>query len=158
MDWTELKQKIYYCDGSLRDIYILQTSNEDDKKWTDYVNKNYLIQWFNGIKQTNENIIDFEVVKGYLNGKHDLCSSASIFIDKIQINNHFFSDKEIENDIDPRDINNIQDHEKIIKYMSELSNLLDKTVILTPESEQETILIKVTKNKIEYLDNFECKN
>lgn len=147
MDWTELKQKIYYCDGSLRDIYILQTSNEDDKKWTDYVNKNYLIQWFNGIKQTNENIIDFEVVKGYLNGKHDLCSSASIFIDKIQTNNHFFSDKEIENDIDPRDINNIQDHEKIIKYMSELSNLLDKTVILTPESEQETILIKVTKTK-----------
>lgn len=151
MNWTELKQKIYYRDGSLRDIYILQTSNEDDKKWTDYVNKNYFIQWFNGIKQTNENIIDFEVVEGYLNRKHDLCSSASVFIDKIQINNHFFSDKEIENDIDPRNVNNIQDHEKIIKYMSELSNLLDKTVILTPENEQETILIKVMKNKIEYL-------
>jgi len=29
-----------------------------------------------------------------------LCSTAKIFIDNIQINAHFFDDKELENDID----------------------------------------------------------
>lgn len=151
MNWTELKKEIYYSDGSLRDIYILQTNFEDNEKWVDLVNQLYLIKWFNGLTQTNENKIDFKVVRGYLIGEHDFCSNASVFIDKIQINNHFFIESEIENDISPKEINSIEDHEKIIKYMTDISILLDKPVILTPETEQENILIRVTKNNVEYL-------
>lgn len=71
------------------------------------------------------------------------------FIDEIQINNHFFIENEIENDISPKEINSIQDHEKIINYMINISSLLNKPIILTPENEQETILIKVTGNIVE---------
>jgi len=148
MNWIELKDKIYYCDGSLRDIYVLQTNIEDNKKWTDFVNENYTVKWFNGLAQTDERKIDFEVIKGYFNGEHKLCSSASIFIDKIQINNHFFIDTEIENDISPKEIKSIDDHNKLIRYMTELSKVLDKKVILTPENEVETILISVNKDEI----------
>lgn len=151
MNWTEIKKEIYYCDGSLRDIYVLQTSFEENEKWVNLVNELYNVKWFNGLAKTDEQKINFEVVGGYLKGEHDLCSSASVFIDKIQINNHFFLDNEIENDISPKEINTIQDHEKIIKYMTDISILLDKPVILTPENEQKTVLILVTKNKIEYL-------
>ena len=98
--------------------------------------------------QTDERKIDFEVIKGYFNGEHKLCSSASIFIDKIQINNHFFIDTEIENDISPKEIKSIDDHNKLIRYMTELSKVLDKKVILTPENEVETILISVNKDEI----------
>ena len=127
MDFQELKDKIYYSDGSLRDIYVLQTNMEDNKKWVDFVNEHYIVKWFNGLTQTDETKIDF----------------------KIQINNHFFIDTEIENDISPKEINSLQDHERVIGYMISLSKALDKQIILTPENEQGTILIKVTNDNVE---------
>lgn len=39
----------------------------------------------------------------------------------------------MENYISPKEINCIEDHKKIIKYMSEISVVLEKPVILTPE-------------------------
>ena len=151
MNWEKLKDKIYYRDGSLRDIYVLKTNMEDNKKWADFVNEHHIVKWFNGLTQTDEAKIDFEVIKGYLKRDHDLCSSASVFIDKIQINNHFFIDTEIENDISPKEINSLQDHERIINYMISISKVLDKPIILTPESEQETVLIKVTNDVVELI-------
>lgn len=151
MNWAELKNKIYYCDGSLRDIYVLETNIDDNKQWTEFVNNVYKINWFNGLTQTYERQIDFGVVRGYLNREHDLCSRASIFVDKIQVNNHFFTDTRIENDISPTEINSIQDHEKIISYMVNISKALNKTIILTPENEPEAILIKVTNGFVELI-------
>ncbi|RKG36603.1 hypothetical protein, partial [Acinetobacter rongchengensis] len=73
-------------------------------------------------------------------------------VDDIQINNHFFTDTRIENDISPTEINSIQDHEKIISYMTNISKALNKTIILTPENEPETILIKVINDFVELID------
>ncbi len=41
MDFQKLKDKIYYSDGSLRDIYVHNTTKEDWQIWADFVNKNY---------------------------------------------------------------------------------------------------------------------
>ncbi len=139
------------------DIYILQTSLEDNNKWAEYVNENYRIEWFNGLTQADENKINFEVTKQFWNGNHDLCSTAKVFIDQIQINNHFFIDTEIENDIDPREINSIEDHQRVVKYMIDLSQLLDKQIILTPENDKEIVLMKVSKDGIEYSDKIAPK-
>lgn len=53
-------------------------------------------------------------MEDYLHAKHDLCSTASIFIGKIQIINHFFAENEIENDLSPNEINSFEDHKKIL--------------------------------------------
>ena len=148
MDWTVLKDKIYYWDGSWRDIYVLNTTRHDWKKWIDYVNLNYSIDCFNGKTNADEKKVDFNVIEEFWNGNLDLRSSAKILIDKIQINAHFFSDTEIENDIDPREFTSIEDHDKLIKYMSDISILLNKEVILTPENEHETALFKVDKSGV----------
>lgn len=108
MNWTDLKNKIYYWDGSWRDIYVLQTNRGDWKKWSEYVNKNYRIDWFNSKSYKDENLIDFNVIEEFWSGNRDLCSTAKIFIGKIQINAHFFDEAEMENDIDPREFNLIQ--------------------------------------------------
>jgi hypothetical protein len=150
VNWTDFKNKIYYWDGSWRDILVLQTTHADWKIWVDYVNRSYRIDWFDGKAGKDENQIDFNVIEEFWSGDHDLCSTAKVFIDKIQINAHFFDYSEMENDIDPREFNSIDDHNKLIKYMSDISILLDKEVILTPENEHETVLVKVIKNKIEY--------
>lgn len=150
MNWTDLKNKIYYWDGTWRDIYVLKANHLDWKIWVNYVNQTHRIEWFNGKVGRDENKIDFDVIKEFWNGDHNLCSTAKVFISKIQINIHFFEDTEIENDIDPREFNSIEDHNKLIEYMSDLSTLLDKEIILTPENEHETILLKVSKNNIEF--------
>jgi hypothetical protein len=113
------------------------------------VNENYRIDWYNGKTDKHENKVDFSVIEELWNGNDDFRSTANVYIGDIQINNHFFDIAEIENDIDPREFNSIEDHNKLVKYMSELSSILDKEVILTPENEQETVLMKVWKNKIE---------
>jgi hypothetical protein len=149
MNWTKLRDKIYYLDGSFRDIYILRTNRMDNQVWVNYVNENYRVDWYNGKTDKEENKVNFFVIEEFWNGNLDFCSTAKVFIDNIQINNHFFGSDEIENDIDPREFNSIEDHNKLIKYMSDLSSILDKEVILTPENEQETVLMTVWKNKIE---------
>jgi hypothetical protein len=153
MNWTDLKNTIYYWDGSWRDIYVHGTNMTDWKKWTDYVNANYKVDWFNGKTNKNEARIDFSVIEEYWNGNHDFCSTAKVLMDTIQINAHFFVDKKLENDIDPREFNSIDDHNKLLKFMTDLSILLDKQVILTPENDPETILIKVDRNKTEFAVN-----
>ena len=155
MNWEELKEKIYYWDGSWRDIYIKNTTKADWKKWTDFVNQNYRIEWFNERTGQVETKIDFDVILEYWDGNENLCSTANVFIDKIQINAHFFISEEIENDIDPREIITIEDHYKIVNYMTELSVLLGKTVILTPENEpmistpeNSAVLLEVQGDKL----------
>lgn len=143
--WDELKDQIYYWDGSWRDLYILNTNKEDWIKWIKYVNQHYIVNWYNGKTGIEENQINYDVIKEYFDREHDLCSTAKIFIDKIQINCHFFSESEIENDIDPREINSLKDHEHVLKYMTDLSTILNKEVILTPESEPEVILMNVNE-------------
>ncbi len=155
MNWTELKKAIYCWDGSWRDIYVLGTTAEDWKKWIEYVNKNYKIDWYNGKTNKDEIKIDFNVILEYWNGNHDLCPTAKVFINRIQANAHFFDENVIENDIDPREFSTIDDHNKLIKYMIELSILLDKEIILTPENKQEIILLKVNKENIEYSNDFD---
>jgi hypothetical protein len=44
--WEKIKENIYFLDGSLRDIYKNETTENDWKKWIDYVNKNYKILKF----------------------------------------------------------------------------------------------------------------
>ena len=145
LTWNKLKNNTYYRDGSFRDLYILNTDRTDWKKWIEYVNQNYIIKWYNGKTGREENQVDYEVINEYWNGNYNLCSTANVFIDKIQINCHFFCDFEIENDIEPSEFNSIDDHKKLMKYMTDLSEILGKEIILTPENEQEIVLIRVNK-------------
>lgn len=124
--WKKLKREIYFCDGSLRDIYVQNISESDWRKWIRHVNENYKLEWFNGLAQKSENLINEQIAIDYLNRKHDLCSSVSIYLGKIQLNCHFFDSTEIENDISPNDITCFEDHQSILEYMIDVSYLLIK--------------------------------
>src|ERR1700761_2724248 len=103
MNWEELRINVYYLDGSLRDICVYHTTKDDWAKWVDYVNEFYPLEWYNGNTGYTESKIDFPVILEYWNGNLDLCSTAKIFIGKIQVNAHFFDDEEFENDISPKE-------------------------------------------------------
>ena len=149
LDWTYLKENVYFWDGSWRDIYVQNISAADWVNWTEFVNNNYRIEWHNGKTEKNEPKINFDVILQFWKGEHELCSTAKIFVDDIQINAHFFTDEEIENDIDPREFKNIEDHKNLMGYIISISKLLKRPVIITPENCPEIILIKVNGQQIE---------
>ena len=138
-NWHKIKEEIYYVDGSWRDIYVNNITENQWEKWVNYVNENYTIDW------NNRNKIDFEKIKNYWE-KGSCQNVAKIFIGHIQINCHFFSN--FENDIDPNDIKNINDHNCIINYMKNVSKILDTTIYLSGENWHENYLFKIYKGEI----------
>ena len=150
MNWKYLKDKIYFSDGSLRDIFISDTTCSDWEKWVQYVNKNHHVEWYNSKTDKYETSIDFKIIQEFWHGIIDICPTSSIFIKEIQINVQFWGDSEIENDIDPEQINSLEDNLALITYMSEISDLLNKEVLLTPENYHEICLIRVNINNIEF--------
>jgi hypothetical protein len=149
MNWHLLKEEIYYEDGSLRDIYIFDTSPNDWKKWVELVNKQFRVAFYNGQTQQTTDRIDFEVIELLWSGKTDLLNWATVFINEFQIKCYFFARKEIENDICPREIKSEDDHIQLLNYLKAISAHLDKRVVLTAENSREDVLIKVKKDKVE---------
>jgi hypothetical protein len=140
-NWDKIKTNIYFIDGSLRDIYVNNITENDWEKWVNYVNKNYIINW-NG-----KNKIDYKTIKN--NWSNNIQSeTANIFIEKIQINNHFFM--EFENDIDPKEICGEYDHNNIINYMKNISKIMNKEIYLSVENYRKTYLIKIYNEEIVY--------
>ncbi|RWY46249.1 hypothetical protein [Mucilaginibacter gilvus] len=145
-DWKFLKENIYYCDGSFRDITIRNTTKEDWKLWADVVNKTYKTSFSEGGSDIQTGKIDIYRVYDYWDGKTDTCLDATIFIGNIVVKTYFFTDEEIENDITPKEINTIDDHINLMQYLSTISTALNKRVVLTPENynpsiEKELIII-----------------
>ena len=133
-NWELLKENIYYRDGSLRDIYIRNTTKEDWKLWSEMVNSTYKITFFSGERNLSTDKIDIYEVYDYWDGKSDLCLTATILIGNIVVKAHFFSEEEIENDITPSDINSHDDHLLLVNYLRAISTALGKKVVLTPEN------------------------
>ncbi|MBE9667088.1 hypothetical protein [Mucilaginibacter boryungensis] len=143
MNWEQLRENIYFIDGSLRDIYIFDTTEKDWQIWVEFVNENYPVTFPNYDLATKQTQIDFNKV---LKGWDDLDAdryTASVYLDGIKVNAHFFIESEIENDITPTEINSIDDHLKLLEYMKKVSTLLNKKVVLTPENMPNEVLIMV---------------
>lgn len=149
-NWEELKW-IFEPDGALRDIYVENVSIEDWKILINFLNDNHVIKF--GI--TGENKIINKIDKQYITQllvdetSEMECRTASIIIDKIIINTHFFYDKEIEFDIDPKEIDSANAFEKLVNFMNEISKILNRKVILTGENQVNFPLVEIDfRNKI----------
>lgn len=123
-------------------------SIEDWGKLIDLLNSKYIVRFGVNGEDTNPNQIDKEYVIEYLHdesGKME-SKSVSIDIDHITMNCHFFMPDQIEFDIDPTEINSIEDFEKIENFMVEVSKLLENQVTLTAENSPKFPLIKIDFN------------
>jgi hypothetical protein len=147
-EWYKIKEEVYYWDGSWRDIYVLETSQEDWRNWIDLVNHNYSVQFYNGQTQQTETAIDKKTVFDYQQHKTDLTSSAVIKAKRITVNCRFFSVQQIENDIDPREIKTIEEHQELIDYLKAMSERLSKPVVLTAENQPDMVYIIVENDKV----------
>jgi len=147
-NWEEINW-IFEPDGTLRDIYVENVTIEEWMILIDYLNLNHFIRYGPTGENQLINLIDLEYSIQYLNDETGLMESkcASIIIDAIIINLHFFSIDQIEFDIDPKEINSFEDYKKIVNFMNQISQKLEKTVILTGENQIDFPLLKVDFSK-----------
>lgn len=149
MNWETLKEKVYYTDGSYREIYIRHASRDDWKKWAELINDSYHNFFHTYEYNSIANKIDFEMMVDYWDGNYYLISAAYIFIDHIQMNAHFGDEVIIQKVFDPVSVNSVEDHDRIVGFMKALSEKLDKEVILSPENSSHNNLITVHRDKVE---------
>jgi hypothetical protein len=151
MNWHTLKEEVYYEDaGSLRDIYILNTSIEDWRNWTELVNQKYEVRFYDGRIDQWMDQIDFRTVNAHWAGEVEPTSSAIITIGAFEINCHFFVPHELENDIHPEEFQSLNSHNQLMEYMVTVSKHLNKKVVLTDENRLTSVLIEVDKGQIRY--------
>lgn len=143
MEWQDLAEDIYFKDGSLRDIYVHNTSKSDWLKWAVLVNENYPVAFYNGKQEISTNRIDIESV--FDESESTLCN-AVFFLGYIQLNTHFFTEEEIEHDLDPASIKSPEHHTRLMEYMITLSKVLGKNVDLTIENMPEVVLLSTDDN------------
>ena len=148
MDWKTLKEKVYYEDGSLRDILVKNTNIQDWASFVDFVNNNYKIQIRDHDTVIENARIDINKVINFWEDLDLGRIDASIFVGNALINVHFFGPSDIENDILPQEILSIDDHDQIIAYMITLSKALNKEVLLTADSTEDEVLITVNQENV----------
>lgn len=151
MNWEQIKNKVYFNDGSLRDIYVLDTNESYWTQWIDVVNQKYAVKFFDRRDESFINQIEIEKVIEVWEKINEDGVYAEILIDEIMLRCYFNDKNIIENDFSPVDIRNIKDHNCLMDYLRNISWGLHKHVIVTKEMKENDVLIDVYLDEIIYL-------
>jgi hypothetical protein len=146
-NWDDIKW-IFDMDGGIRDIYVQEVSISDWEKLIDLLNEKYSVKSVITGEERNQNQIDKEHVIKFLTDETGEMDSPFVSIDigEIQINCHFFLTDQIEFDLNPEQINSIEDFEKVKKFMETVSQDLSNQVTLTGENSPEFPFVKIDKS------------
>jgi hypothetical protein len=148
MNWDVIKKEVYREDGSLLDIIVQNITIGNWMEWKAFVENNYAVEFYRYTYDGDAvSYIDLDFVQKAWQSDSESSPLAKVFIDDIQINTHFYNEREIESNINPRQISNISAHTKLVQYMTALSKLLDKEVLLAL---YDIPLLKISGDNIMY--------
>ena len=121
----------FEVDGSLRDIYILQTDTHVWQRVIEVIrSEGYRLEFF-----CDDKPMPFPAeVNTVFRLRESSSCLLKIYVATIQLNCHFFGDGEIEFDLDPREIMGQVQLELLFHFMRLLANSVDASVSLTPEN------------------------
>ena len=143
-NWEDIKW-IFEPDGALRDIYVQDVGQSDYRKLINLLNSQYKLKF--GGEYSNQ--IDFDYIQKMWNdetGKIET-KSLTINLEGITVKSHFFIPEQIEFDIQPRQIIQLSDFDKVLNFMENISKVVGKQVTLTNENRIEFPLIKIDSKK-----------
>lgn len=149
MNWQELKEQIYFEDGSFRDICAFNLTLDDWKKWCEFVNYNYEIEFIDKETDRKQSSIIFSEVEDFWQGKTETVKLATIKLGEINVNCHFFAVDEFENDITPSEIKSLEEHKILVDYLKNLSKLFSRQIFLTCENAPDLVLVEVSNSEIQ---------
>lgn len=128
MDW-KISQEVLGVDGSLRHICVRNTNVEDWQTVVDWLRTSSYILKFRRLE--NETLP--ENVQTIFDRQEEILSFMSVDVGDASLNCHFFWEKEIEFDLDPREMTSEAVVQRVFDFMAHLGNLLGKPVDLCPE-------------------------
>ncbi len=141
--WKDIKWIFKDSDDlmmSLRDIYVKNTTISDWEKLITLLNAKYTVSF--GI---DEKQISIEYVKRMFKDKSGEMhrKSASIYLEGVTVNCHFFIEEEIEFDVCAKEIVSELECNTVIDFMRSISSELEKEIILCDENDEECPIIKI---------------
>lgn len=150
VDWDFLIDHFYCESNTLPDIIIENCNNSDWIKFINFTNNNYKVKFKLNEGYLISEKINFSEINRFWNGYSENGCMASVFIDQIQLNIFFNSQDVIDHDFDTNQINNLDDHNKLMNYLKEISHLLKKEISIYAEGTEEILLAKISKSKVTY--------
>lgn len=127
--WKDIPS-LWYADGSLRDIYLLNTNLADWKALITFVTRYQSNYFCDGEENTLPSADAF-----FQNRDHH--HMLRIDIAGATVNCHFFITSEIELDIAPYEIQSAEVHDEILSFIEALATTIGKEALLTPENESD---------------------
>lgn len=139
---NEVLDKVFFNDGSLRDIYVLDVDLGDWQMFYEWI---YLSSWeIKLYKDGLETVNEIKNVDKLFKDKEFHSILFSIDIEGAAlINCHFFSKDEMEFDVNPKEIKGLHEANAVLEFMSKLSSILGKEIFLTEENIPEHPLITI---------------
>ncbi|MCA9641331.1 MAG: hypothetical protein KC492_11575 [Myxococcales bacterium] len=138
MEWSKVSAQLVW-DGSLRDLYVFETSEAD---WDAFLRA--LSSW----PYETSFLIDGEPSElppsagAAFSIRERAAPILRVNVSGITVCAHFFTPDELELDIDPREVS---DHEKLAalsQFISRLGQVLDRPVLLTHENRPEHFIAR----------------
>ncbi|MDA8413163.1 MAG: hypothetical protein M0023_05170 [Desulfobacteraceae bacterium] len=139
-NWLQYKDE-FVCDGSYRDIYVFNTNVAIWQQFLDFLKSNNIAHYFRGeekVEQLNDLATFFKE-----RAEHGSLI-LSIDINGVIFNCHFFTETEIDFDIDPKEITDETKAIGVFKFMETIGEALSLPVCMTPENTDETPIFEYT--------------
>lgn len=138
MEWSRVAPYFQY-DGSLRDIYILDTSLCD---WARVWEILAAVPEQLVFKVDGKAAIPPASVEDALRLHASHSVTASYSMGKQRLNCHFFREEMIEFDLDPQDVDGPAEGERLAQFLAMLGCATSKEVRLTTENEPKAIIAR----------------
>jgi hypothetical protein len=145
LQWKAVRHEFVF-DGSWRDIYVLGTDMAAWQRMLDGLRSaGYDLTYFRDSKPTE---LPATAVDAFppLNG--DYSCLLSVRFSGVLANCHFFTPKEIEFDIDPREVTGQAQLDPLLDFMRCLAASVGQDVILCPENSSHFVIFRVRSNGV----------
>jgi hypothetical protein len=143
--WSDVRFE-FEPDGSWRDVYVFETTRGE---WQ------ALLDWVLTIDPSPRFTVDSEPaplppsVDWMFEHREEIAPSLHFVHRGVDYGLHFFQDDEIELDIDPREIRE-RNWSDFIATLSDVSRLLKRDVLVTPENLPQVAILRVNSDGVTY--------
>jgi len=136
--WTVFEAE-FYRDGSLRDIYVLDTQLQDWAAAANFIARRYRFE-FTGAWQ--EASFPSDIERLFPTDPESPLTTLSLDVSGVRVNGHFFTAHEIEFDLDPAEVSDPSRLDGLFAFMKGLASAVGKDVLLTPENMREIAIFR----------------
>ena len=143
--WTNVKSDFEW-DGSLRDIYVRSATLEDWRAVYRVLKKSPDVELrFDGASSAlPDDIGDVFAMRAKKS------PTLSVKVGSATAVFHFFTEEEIECDIDPREVRSQADFDAVLAFLKRIGDSVGKPVLLTPENSPEAEILRYDPNFQEF--------